>query len=31
MAHPVKVGHNALCLCGSGKQYKRCCLGNMFE
>jgi hypothetical protein len=24
----VKTGRNELCLCGSGRKYKRCCLGN---
>jgi SEC-C motif len=24
----VKLGRNDLCLCGSGKKYKRCCLGK---
>jgi hypothetical protein len=27
--HRVKVGRNALCPCGSGKKYKRCCLGKL--
>ena len=22
------IGHNAPCPCGSGKKYKRCCLGK---
>jgi len=30
-ARRVKVGRNALCPCGSGKKYKRCCLGKMVE
>src|SRR3990172_11411336 len=25
---PEKSGRNDLCPCGSGKKYKRCCLGN---
>lgn len=25
-----KVGRNDLCLCGSGKKYKKCCLGKPF-
>ena len=25
--HP-KTGRNEACPCGSGKKYKRCCLGN---
>jgi hypothetical protein len=25
---PVKVGRNAPCPCGSGKKYKKCCLGK---
>ena len=28
---PPKVGRNAPCPCGSGKKYKRCCLGNRPE
>lgn len=27
---PVKIGRNDLCLCGSGKKYKKCCL-NIVE
>ena len=31
-AQPVtkrnKIGRNDLCGCGSGKKYKKCCLGN---
>jgi hypothetical protein len=25
---PAKLGRNDLCLCGSGKKYKKCCLNN---
>ncbi len=25
MAHPVKIGRNDLCACGSGKKFKKCC------
>jgi len=28
MNQPQKVGRNALCPCGSGKKYKKCCLGK---
>jgi uncharacterized protein YecA (UPF0149 family) len=24
----VQLGRNDLCLCGSGKKYKKCCLGK---
>lgn len=24
----MKIGRNALCPCGSGKKYKRCCQGK---
>lgn len=24
----VKVGRNSVCPCGSGKKYKKCCMGN---
>ncbi|MGB5833644.1 MAG: SEC-C metal-binding domain-containing protein [Thiohalocapsa sp.] len=24
----TKIGRNALCPCGSGKKYKKCCLGK---
>ena len=27
-AGPTKVGRNERCPCGSGKKYKKCCLGN---
>ncbi len=27
-AHSVKVGRNTPCPCGSGKKYKKCCLGK---
>lgn len=23
-----KIGRNEKCICGSGKKYKKCCLGN---
>jgi len=25
---PVKLGRNDVCLCGSGRKYKKCCLNN---
>lgn len=28
MATNTDIGRNALCPCGSGKKYKRCCLGT---
>ena len=28
MGSRVEVGRNELCPCGSGKKYKRCCLGS---
>src|SRR4030042_2128132 len=27
----TKIGRNAPCLCGSGKKYKQCCLGKVFD
>ncbi len=27
MTQKVKIGRNDPCLCGSGKKYKKCCLG----
>jgi len=27
-ARPRKIGRNARCPCGSGKKYKKCCLGG---
>jgi hypothetical protein len=30
-ARRIKLGRNDLCLCGSGKKYKRCCLGKLAE
>ena len=24
----MKIGRNEPCICGSGKKYKRCCLGE---
>jgi len=26
-----KIGRNDLCSCGSGKKYKKCCLGKVME
>jgi methionyl aminopeptidase len=28
---PTKIGRNALCPCGSGKKFKRCCMGKPLE
>ena len=30
-ARDIKLGRNDLCPCGSGKKYKRCCLGKLAE
>ncbi|GKS65343.1 hypothetical protein YTPLAS72_26470 [Nitrospira sp.] len=27
-ARPTKIGRNDLCLCGSGKKFKKCCGGT---
>jgi methionyl aminopeptidase len=28
---PTKIGRNALCPCGSGKKFKKCCMGKPLE
>jgi len=30
-ANSPKVGRNETCICGSGKKYKKCCLGGVYE
>ena len=27
----MKIGRNEKCFCGSGKKYKKCCIGNLIE